>query len=256
MDLWHNKAMTILDQFHLALQQQSLMIIALSFLGGVASTFLPCTIAMMPILIGYISGFGDTTKKTTLLLQILFFIIGLGIVMAILGTLASLLGLTFGSWVGPPAQITVGIVAILIAANMLEWFHLPTLPGLSKLPEFKQRNGFWFYLSPMLLGMAFGVASSPCGTPFLAGILAFISQTHNVALGAVSLFAYAIGQGALLILIGLFTGLLKQMAQLRAVGHHLSRLSALVFLLLGIGFLIEGLGLFPESLVDQLLGSS
>lgn len=247
--------MAILQQFHLALQQPSLMIVGLSFMGGVASTFLPCTIAMMPILIGYISGFGDTRDKSTLLLQIILFITGLGLVMALLGTLASLLGLTFGSWVGPPAQLTVGIIAIVIAANMLEWIHLPSLPGLNKLPDFNHRTGIWFYLNPILLGMAFGVASSPCGTPFLAGILAFISQTRNIALGATSLFAYALGQGTLLLVVGLFTGLLKHVAQLRAVGHHLTRLSALVFLLLGIGFIIEGLGLFPEAWVDVLLGN-
>lgn len=51
-----------------------------------------------------------------------------------------------------------------------------------------------------LLGLTFGLVASPCSTPVLATLLAWVSSTGDVILGGVLLLAYAVGYVAPLVL--------------------------------------------------------
>ena len=44
-----------------------------------------------------------------------------------------------------------------------------------------------------LLGVTFGLVASPCSTPVLASLLAWVASTGNIWLGAVLLLAYTAG---------------------------------------------------------------
>lgn len=230
--------------FQETLQNQSIGVVGLAFLGGVVSSFLPCTVAMLPMLVGYIGGY-NATSKWEVFTQAGIFILGIATVMTTLGIAASLLGLTFGSFVGSGWYYVIGLLAILIGLQMMEVIHIPLPQFVTKLPETKSGK----ILTPFLLGLAFGSASSPCGTPFLAGILGFISQQHNIFLGGVSLFSYALGQGMLLLAVGMFTGLLKHMATLREVGSVMNKISASVFLLAGVALIAQGFGVLGDILL-------
>jgi cytochrome c-type biogenesis protein len=204
----------------------------LAFAGGVVSTFLPCTLAMMPLLVGYIGGYSRRAGQDALL-----FVLGLATVMTVLGILASLAGMAVASFLGDGLFLAVGLLAIVMGLQLLGVIHVP-LPSLVKrLPE---RGGHW--VTPYLLGLAFGASASPCGTPFLAAILGFIGQKQNVLLGGVSLFAYAVGQSVLLIAAGLFTGLLKQRASLYKVGQVINVGSGWLFVLTGLLMLAKVFG--------------
>jgi cytochrome c biogenesis protein CcdA len=61
----------------------------------------------------------------------------------------------------------------------------------------------------MLLGMLFGLVLSPCASPVLAVILTLAAVQGKVAYGSSLLFAYALGQGTLVILAGTFTGAIE-----------------------------------------------
>jgi cytochrome c-type biogenesis protein len=122
--------------------------------------------------------------------------------------------------------------------HLLEIIQLPLPQFVTKLPHSKPG----VFLAPLVLGAAFGAASSPCGTPFLTGILGFISREQNWLLGGSSLFFYALGQSMLLLITGLFTGLMKQMALLRHVGSVITKLSATVFILAGVLLIAQAAG--------------
>jgi cytochrome c-type biogenesis protein len=159
-------------------------------------------------------------------------------VMTALGIATVLMGIAFGGMIGSGWYYVVGIVAILMGLQLLDLFRLPLPQFVSKMPvTTTDRIG-----RPFILGLAFGAATSPCGTPFLTAMLGFISQTQNIALGGISLFSYALGQTVLLLVVGLFTGLLKHMATLRRVGGVFNRLSAVVFILAGLLFIALGAG--------------
>lgn len=224
--------------FEALASDQSLAIVGLAFLGGVVSSLLPCTVGMLPVLIGYIGSYGGQTKWEVFR-QTALFILGVALVMSALGVGASLLGLTFGAWLGQWLYVAIGLLAIVMGVHMLEWIQVPIPQFVQKLPEVNEKSK---WVAPIVLGMAFGATASPCGTPFLAAILGLISQQQNIALGAVSLFCYALGQGVLLLVIGLFTGFIKHMAALRQVGHRFGQLSAAVFILAGLLLLAHGFG--------------
>ncbi|MDH4378571.1 MAG: cytochrome c biogenesis protein CcdA [Vampirovibrionales bacterium] len=221
------------------------LLLGFSFVGGLISTLLPCSVAMVPILVGTIGTLGDSEHKGRLFLQIVLFIAGLSITLAAMGLAAGLLGQTLNGFGGPQGaialKIAVGLLAFIIGLNVLEWIHLPVPQWLSRLPDSKSLSWMGVF-APLGLGLLFGIASSPCGTPFLAGILGLISQTHNVVLGGACLFVYGLGQGALLLLAGLVTGLMKHWAKVRHVGRVFTQLSGGVFVLLGLGMIADALG--------------
>ena len=229
--------------FSAALQTPSWGIVALSYGGGVVSTLLPCSIAMLPLLVGYIGGYAPTRSRSEVLLQVLLFVVGLGLVLSVMGVASAILGLTFGGWVNQWWLLGAGLLAAAMGMQLLGWIHLPLPQIVQTLPNGGAgKTGIARFVAPISLGALFGLASSPCGTPFLAGILALISQTGDVALGGASLFAYALGQGTLLLIVGLFTGLLKHRARLYHVGERISHLSGAVFVAAGAVLILKGFG--------------
>lgn len=213
------------------------MVLLLAFAGGVMSSLLPCTVGMLPVLVGYVGGYTESSRLA-ILRQILLFMIGFALVLTALGVLASLLGTAMAALVGASWYYFLGALAILMGLQLLEVIQLPLPQFVTRLPE--TSSGQW--LAPILLGAAFGAASSPCGTPFLTAILGFISREKNWMLGGASLFSYALGQSMLLLLVGLFTGLIKQLAVFRRVGHVITRLSACVFVLGGVLLIAQAAG--------------
>jgi cytochrome c-type biogenesis protein len=61
--------------------------------------------------------------------------------------------------------------------------------------------------------MLFGLVLAPCATPVLAVILTLAAVKGEVAYGSTLLFAYALGQGTLVILAGTFTGVIESFLQ-------------------------------------------
>lgn len=228
---------TLQSAFLTTLSQHSYTVLLLAFAGGVLSSLLPCTVGMLPILVGYVGGYSDT-GKWKILQQILLFMLGFALVLSILGMIASLLGMALASMVGAWWYYFLGAVAILMGLQLLEIIQLPLPQLVTRLPA----TGPGKILAPLFMGAAFGAASSPCGTPFLTAILGFISREQDWALGGLSLFCYALGQSMLLLVAGLFTGLIKQMALFRQVGEVITRLSAVVFILAGLLLIAQAAG--------------
>jgi cytochrome c-type biogenesis protein len=209
-----------------------------AFLGGIVSSLLPCSLGMLPVLVGYMGGYNQATKRSELFLQVCFFVLGVSLVLTVIGILTSVLGLAFGGLIGSGWYYAIGILAIVMGLQLLGVFHVPLPQLVQKLPDTQAGR----YLTPLILGMAFGLASSPCGTPFLSVILGLMSQEHNWVLGGSSLFCYALGQGMLLLLVGLGVGVLKHMATLRKIGFVMNQISGWAFILTGLYLLILGSG--------------
>jgi cytochrome c-type biogenesis protein len=221
------------------------IIMGASFLGGLVSSLLPCSLAMLPVLIGYIGGYNKSVSRLEVVGQACLFIFGVACVLTTLGVLTSLLGLAFGSLIGSGWYYLIGLLALVMGLQILNIIHIPLPQLINKLPDTNAGK----ILTPLILGLAFGLASSPCGTPFLSVILGLMSREHNWWLGGASLFSYALGQGFLLLLVGVGTGLLKHMATLRKVGFIMNYISGYAFLLVGLYMFILGSGKLGELLI-------
>lgn len=64
-------------------------------------------------------------------------------------------------------------------------------------------------------GAAFALAASPCSTPVLATILAYVSTLEDPVYGGVVLFFYALGYVAPLLVAATATGALGKVLKLR-----------------------------------------
>lgn len=211
-------------------------LIPVAFVGGVVSSLLPCTLGMLPILMGYMGAYAEG-RPLAMLEQSALFVAGNALTLSVLGIIAALAGITFGSWDSPWLYGSIGLFAVVMGLITLGWLNIP-LPGLKKIPELPKHP----WLAPFVLGAIFGLSASPCGTPYLALILSLMAYEGDVLRGALALFAYALGQGVLVMIVGLGTGLLRRMAVLRHVGRLFTMLSGWLFIGVGLVFVLLALG--------------
>jgi cytochrome c-type biogenesis protein len=140
----------------------------------------------------------------------LTFILGLSITFTILGAIASFIGGLFGV-TGRTWYFVVGGIAIAIGLQLIglyEW-NLP-VPGHLQ----PKRRGL---LGAFILGLIFGIVSSPCATPVLVLILTFVASKGEVLYGTSLLFVYAIAHCALIFLAGTAAGFAESFIKSRGI---------------------------------------
>jgi thiol:disulfide interchange protein DsbD len=59
--------------------------------------------------------------------------------------------------------------------------------------------------------MAAGLIVGPCTAPVLGALLLYVGTRHNIMMGMSLLFVFALGMGALLVLLGTFSGILASL---------------------------------------------
>jgi len=197
------------------------------------ASFTPCVYPLIPVVATYIGSKAVGGKgKVSLFWLCLSYVIGMSVVYSSLGIIAALTGSLFGRIsTNPWSYFVVANVFILLGLNVLEVIPLPVLA-----PGNVSRGGV---MGAFLVGATSGLVTSPCTTPVLGAVLLFVSRTQNVVWGGVLLFSFSLGMGFLLLIVGLFSGL---MVSLPRPGRWMELIKKFFgFALLGIGeyFLIK-----------------
>ncbi|MFH0935559.1 MAG: cytochrome c biogenesis protein CcdA [Candidatus Omnitrophota bacterium] len=209
----------------------------LAFFGGMLVSFTPCVYPLIPVSAGFI-GIRSAGSRLKGLALSLVYVAGIAVTYSALGLIASLAGTFFGRISSSPAAyITAGAVIIFFALFMSGLFalRLPAIPGFSG----GNKNG---YLAVFLLGLTSGLITSPCLTPVLGSILAYLAAKKNLVYGVLLLFSFAYGMGFILIIAGTFGSLI--LAVLPKSGKwmlYLKRLYAFILLGAGLYFIYAGL---------------
>ena len=208
-----------------------LLLIA-SFVGGVLASLSPCSLAMLPLIIGYIGGYSKETPFKTFL-QLSCFILGTAIVFTIIGITCALTGSVFASAMGGYFTLIIASLLLVMGLKLLDIIDFET-PTIIKAMPTNTTNSIFLY--PILLGITFALAGTPCSTPILAGIMAFAAIGKNLSLAILMLFLFALGQGVILILVGLFTSSIKNMRALSNFTEILLKISGV--LLIGVAIFL------------------
>jgi len=206
------------------------------FVGGLISAASPCVLAAIPLIIGYVGGYSEGNRKKAAIYSLVF-ILGLSITFTVLGAAASAMG-SLLSFAGRWPYVGLAAIAVTMGLQLLGLIDIP-LP-FQKTRQVKSR-GLW---GAFLLGLLTGTVSSPCATPVLAVILAYVSTQGDVLYGGSLLFVYAVGHCALIFIAGLSIGLTENIVSSTGVKNfslYSKRLSGALLVLAGGYFGVIGL---------------
>ncbi len=193
----------------------SLLAYPAAFVAGLLISFTPCVYPVIPIQLGFIgaqtANYNATEGKSRFnsrgFTLSIFFVLGMSVVYAALGAFASLTGTLFGSWAASPwTFIIVANIILLLALSMFDVFTIQMPQFLSRWNPGKGGKG---YLSALLIGASSGLIVGPCTAPALGATLAYVGSQGNVVFGTTVLFAFSLGMGVLMIVLGTFTGALS-----------------------------------------------
>lgn len=196
------------DQATSLLKNGKLWLIAISFFGfGLLLSLTPCVLPMIPILSSIIVGSKQRGRLHSFNLS-LAYTLGMALSYTLIGIAAGLSGQLLSTAL-QNAWVLGGfaLVFVLLALSMFGFYEL-RLPShlqsrvLNTSSRFK--GGRW--IGVFIMGALSALIVSPCVAAPLAGALLYISQTHDVLLGGMALFALAMGMGMPLLLIGASAG--------------------------------------------------
>lgn len=199
-----------------------------AFLGGLISSISPCSLSMLPLIIGYVGGYSKENPLKTLL-QMIIFVIGSGIVFAVIGGICAFTGKLF---VGNPYfTLIVASIILIMGLKILDVidFELPVI-----IKEIPQNNFNNEILYPLLLGAVFALIGTPCSTPILASIMGFASISAKVSQAVIMLFLFSIGQGLILIIAGFLTSKLKTGKNVYKISEGILKFSGVLLVLVAL----------------------
>lgn len=203
------------------------LMLAASFAGGILASISPCSIAMLPLIVGYVGGYSKGTPFKTFM-QLCCFILGTAIVFTIIGIICAITGTVFASAFGGYFTLIIASLILIMGLKLLGFLDFE-IPAIIKAMPTNKHNSVFLY--PVLLGMTFALAGTPCSTPILAGIMAFAAIGKNIGIAILMLFLFSIGQGVILIIAGLCTSALKNMKSIAEFTNILLKISGVLLII-------------------------
>lgn len=172
--------------------------------AGLVASASPCVLPLVPLQVAAI-GAADATGRRAVSLS-LRFVLGAALALTVLGLFGGLAG-----WLLVEQR---GFVLLLAGAALL-YLGLAFL-DLLPMPLAGRDVAGGRRLGPIGTGAAFALVTTPCASPLLGGVLAAASTTGVLGLPALTMFAFALGYTALVLVAGIFGGALVGALQRRA----------------------------------------
>jgi cytochrome c-type biogenesis protein len=176
----------------------SAAVVGLALGFGLLVGFAPSTLAMAPVVVGYVGGARARSIPRALGLSGSF-VAGMIVVDMALGAVFALAGRgalrVLGAGLPLWYAIVTAVLTVLAVINLGLWRpRLPSLIPRSRLPTHP--------LGGFALGVPFGLVTCPACTPLLLPIALGAAATANPVYGAALLGAFALGRGLPLIALG------------------------------------------------------
>lgn len=192
-----------------SLTDHPLIGLALTFAGGVVTSLTPCLYPMIPITAAIVGGGSAAAPvaaprwRTVGLTA--SYVLGLAAVYATLGLIAGLTGTLFGGIsTSPWAYAIQGNLLLLFALMMLDVIAVPVPRRWMHAAATQSTKGRM--AGAFVMGAASGLVAAPCGAPVFGALLSWVTRTGSAVLGFAYLFAFSLGMSALLVVVGLASG--------------------------------------------------
>ncbi len=206
------------------------LMLVIAFFAGILSSLSPCSLGILPLVIGYVGGYSKGGNKK-LLIQMISFSFGLSLILSIIGVICALTGRAFTSFASPVVILVFASVIVILGLNLLGVIDINFPAFVKKMPQ--NKNGGLF-LFPFLIGALFALAASPCSSPILASIMAFATISNSIVFSIALLFCFALGQCVIIIIFALFTSGLKHINNVAKYSAFLIKASGILLILAGL----------------------
>lgn len=212
------------------------------FVQGLLSFFSPCVLPLIPLYIGYLAGgtrkVGEDGKvyfsRKKVMLNTLFFVIGVSFTFFLLGFGASVLGTFFKGSQNIFARIG-GILIVVFGLYQLGIF------GKSKVLNQEHRLPFHLdklAMSPwtaLIMGFTFSFAWTPCVGPALSSVLLMAASASTKVWGFVLIGIYTLGFVLPFLAVGVFsTTLLDLFKKHSNVVKYTVKVGGVLMILMGL----------------------
>lgn len=174
----------------------------ISLIAGILTSFTPCSLSSVPLVIGYVGGADSREPKKAFKLSLIF-AIGSSITFTTLGVIASIFG-NMIRFTGDWWYIVLAIILIIMALQILEVINI--IPQNNLISKNKRRG----FIGAFIAGVLAGLFSSPCSTPVLIVLLAIVSVEGSLVYGILLLLLYSIGHSILVIITGTSIGFVNK----------------------------------------------
>ena len=183
------------------------------FIQGILSYFSPCIFPLIPLYMGYLAG-GTVIvdengemhyPRKKIIINTLFFILGIGFAFVLLGIGFTALGQILSSyktWISR----TSGIIMVFFGLYQLGFLgKSQVLESEKRLPLRFEKIGESPFFA-LILGFTFSFAWTPCVGPVLASVLLMASSASSSAAGFAMIGVYMLGFVLPFLAVGVFTG--------------------------------------------------
>ncbi|MCP4008356.1 MAG: protein-disulfide reductase DsbD [Proteobacteria bacterium] len=179
-----------------------------AFAAGIGLTFTPCVLPLIPILSSVIAGQGESVTKSKAAWLAAVYVLGTAVTYAAIGAVAGATGDQLQAYF--QNAWAIGIMAAIFFVMSLSMFGLYDI----QMPSFIQSRmaqtsqGIKGGSIPMVfvLGLLSALIVGACVSPVLISFLSIAIAKGSPALGALIMFAMAMGMGIPLILLGMGAG--------------------------------------------------
>ena len=207
----------------------------IALLSGLLTSFSPCSLSSIPLVIAYVGGSDSKEPKKALKLSLIFSL-GSALTFTTLGVIAVLLGKMIrftGDW----WYILLGILLVLMALQI--WEIINIIPSNNLFTKNKKRG----YIGAFIMGILSGLFSSPCSTPVLIVLLAIVSAKGSLVYGIILLLLYSIGHSVLAVIAGTSISYVKKIKESKKY-KNINDIIKLIFglLILSLAFYLFYLG--------------